>query len=147
MAGNDNNKGGGGGGQKATNGLQMGVTIDPENMTPNKLSGVAGIAGVMFLAAVGLNKFMPFIKRRLFGMADANAAVKMIAADDANAIKGAVIEHIQAGTIGQSSLRYIAKNIPEGLAKYGDDGKSAEILNGLSAKFTEAMTATKSETK
>lgn len=67
----NNNKGGGQ--QKAPNGLQMGVSIDPENMTPTKLSGVAGIAGVMFLAAIGLNKFMPFIKRRLFGISDADA--------------------------------------------------------------------------
>ena len=142
----DNNNKGGGGQQKAPNGLQMGVSIDPENMTPTKLSGVAGIAGVMFLAAIGLNKFMPFIKRRLFGITD-DSSVKMISADDANAIKGAVIEHIQAGTLGQSSLRYIAKNIPEGLAKYGDDGKSAEILDGLGAKFKEAMSGAKPESK
>lgn len=142
----DNNNKGGGGQQKAPNGLQMGVSIDPENMTPTKLSGVAGIAGVMFLAAIGLNKFMPFIKRRLFGITD-DSSVKMISADDANAIKGAVIEHIQAGTLGQSSLRYIAKNIPEGLAKYGDDGKSAEILDGLGAKFKEAMSGAKPENK
>lgn len=140
----NNNKGGGQ--QKAPNGLQMGVSIDPENMTPTKLSGVAGIAGVMFLAAIGLNKFMPFIKRRLFGITD-DSSVKMISVDDANAIKGAVIEHIQAGTLGQSSLRYIAKNIPEGLAKYGDDGKSAEILDGLGAKFKEAMSGAKPESK
>ena len=141
----DNNNKGGGGQQKAPDGLQMGVSINPENMTPAKLSGVAGIAGVMFLAAVGLNKFMPFIRRRLFGISDADAKKMsdVIAPDKA---VGVVINHLTgkdgASPLNPGNIRYLAKCVGPALVaalknSQQPEKDKADSLNALQKALTD----------
>lgn len=144
MADNNNNKGGGGG-QKAPSGLQMGVSIDPENMTPNKLAGVAGISGVMFLAAIGLNKLMPTIKRRLFGISDADAK-KLSDEVPLDKAVSTVIKSLTgkdgAPPVPTGNIRYLAKCVGPALVvalknSQQPEKDKADSLNALQKSLTD----------
>ena len=131
---------GGDGGKKQAMGITVAHNLAPESLDNNNslygfgLMCVAGLA-----AALTIRWGKSFVKKFLFSVSDEDSK----AIDPKEAVN-MTVKSLTDGSIGLSQARYIAKNIPEALAKLtpaAEMDKTKEIVESLKGKFNEAVKA------